>query len=356
MINIISLSVMRINKLILSAALCLAGLTSFAQTKINISFASVERAQQLITEDDHYIQGLSQFDIDSRLGKTGGTLAELKELQKKECREWSQAQIDTVTKSFALLEEYLAKGGYHIPVPEEVVMILTTMHEEGDAGAYTRENRIFIGEDCFGPRTTAEGLVSLMAHELFHVLTRRDLEFKRQMYLTIGFTRMYNEIVFPEELLQRRISNPDVSCYDSYAMLKVNDEIQTCTMINVASREYEGGSFFRYLKVGFIPLDEQLKPIMENDKTVVYDLNQAVNFYDKVGKNTGYVINPEECLADNFAIAVCGSPRPVPNPEVIEKIQKVLREYTPENDAIRKIKLNVDSVYNRNFKAKKVRR
>lgn len=336
-----------------SLVLLIAGsMSSYSQSKINVRFATLSQAQSYITENDHYVQGLSQFDIDSRLGKKGGTLEELKALQKQECREWTQAQKDTVLKSFALLDKYINEGGYNIPVPKEVVMVLTTMHEEGDAGAYTRDNKIYIGESSFGPRTTAERLVSLMAHELFHVLTRNDLEFKYRMYKTIGFTRLQNEIEFPEDLLQRRISNPDVSCYDSYAVLKVNDKIEVCTMINTTSGDYEGGSFFRYLKVGLIPLDYELKPVMENGKTVVYDLDNASDFYDKVGKNTGYVINPEECLADNFAIAVCGSSRPVPTPDLTERIRTVLRQY-PSNPSL--VKLNADSINKRNFKAKIVR-
>ena len=150
------------------------------------------------------------------------------------------------------------------------------------------------------------------------------------MYRIIGFTRLEKEIQFPDDVLTLRISNPDVSCYDSYANITVNGVKQNCTMINVANKAYEGGSFFRYLKVGFIPLDNNFTPIVKDGKTVIYDLDDATDFYNLVGRNTGYVINPEECLADNFSIAVNGfqpSPRrqELPNPEIVEKIREALK-------------------------------
>lgn len=326
-------------KLIMASLLLSCSTLAVAQTTIHLKFASVSEAQKLITAEDHYTRGLSQFDIDSRVGKAGATMAELKALQQQECREWTQAEIDTITKSFKLIEEKLQKNKWTIPVPAEVVMIKTTMHEEGDAGAYTREHQIYMGESALQPRKgrngevrpapSAASLCSLMAHELFHVLTRNNLKFKTEMYKTIHFTRLENEIVFPKDVMDLRISNPDVSCYDSFAALTINGKKENVTMINVANKAYEGGSFFRYLQIGFIPLDASNKPVQVNGKTVIYDMKDAVDFYDTVGQNTGYVINPEECLADNFALAVDGfKPTPrmqqLPNPEIITAIQQVL--------------------------------
>ena len=71
-------------------------------------------------------------------------------------------------------------------------------------------------------------------------------------------------------------------------------------------------------------LDDAFEPVKRDGKTVIVPLECAVDFYDQVGKNTGYVINPEECLADNFAIAICGTNKPLPNPELSERIIKVI--------------------------------
>ena len=58
-------------------------------------------------------------------------------------------------------------------------------------------------------------------------------------------------------------------------------------------------------------------------------MDQAANFDEVFGTNTGYVIDPEECLADNFSYAVIyGEQGPdgngYPNPEIIEAITAYL--------------------------------
>ena len=58
---------------------------------------------------------------------------------------------------------------------------------------------------------------------------------------------------------------------------------------------------------------------------IYYTPEQAENFDEIFGKNTEYVIDPEECMADNFAYALCfGKEGPgqngYPNPEIIEGI------------------------------------
>ncbi len=47
-----------------------------------IQFISVEKASQLLSEDDAYTSNVSQFDLDSRVQKKGSTKAEqLKQMQ-----------------------------------------------------------------------------------------------------------------------------------------------------------------------------------------------------------------------------------------------------------------------------------
>lgn len=55
------------------------------------------------------------------------------------------------------------------------------------------------------------------------------------------------------------------------------------------------------------------------------EVNGMTGFFEQVGRNTDYLIHPEEILADNFAILVVGDERIV-SPEVINRIKKVLEE------------------------------
>ena len=62
-----------------------------------------------------------------------------------------------------------------------------------------------------------------------------------------------------------------------------------------------------------------------------YFKEDASNFDDLFGKNTDYVIDPEECMADNFRFAVVyGKKGPegkgYETPEIIDRIYEILAE------------------------------
>ena len=65
-------------------------------------------------------------------------------------------------------------------------------------------------------------------------------------------------------------------------------------------------------------------PVHEDGKTVIYSIDQAEDFYQKIGKNTKYIINPEEILADNFAYMLIQK-KDLPNPEIPQKIAAILK-------------------------------
>lgn len=173
-------------------------------------------------------------------------------------------------------------------------------------------------------KISAAQLQILVAHELFHILTRYDLNFKKSVYQTIGFTVLDREIIFPTDIMEKRISNPDISRYDSYAPFTVKGTTQNYTMMIYTDRPYTGGDIFDYMKIGLIPLNDHFVPVQESGKTVIVPIEQTEDFYEKIGKNTNYVINPEEVLADNFAYMLTEK-KDLPNPEVISRIREVLK-------------------------------
>lgn len=89
-------------------------------------------------------------------------------------------------------------------------------------------------------------------------------------------------------------------------------------------KSYEGNTLVDYLKIGLVPLNGDFIPIQKAGKTLVYTLDEAEDFYTQVGKNTSYVIHPEEIMADNFAYTLIGK-KDLPNPELIQGVQKILK-------------------------------
>lgn len=57
---------------------------------------------------------------------------------------------------------------------------------------------------------------------------------------------------------------------------------------------------------------------------MIYGIKDAENFFDLVGRNTDYIINPEEILAENFAFLLTRKPV-TETPELIEKMRQALQ-------------------------------
>lgn len=310
-------------------AFCFAAMTAFAQktAPIPFRFATRAEAQMLITDIDEYTSGWNQFDINVRLNTDQGRKSKLLAFAMNQTLNWSDKDKERISKSIKTLDAEIKKQKIVLDFPKELVFIKTTMKEEGNASAYTRNNWIAIGEKPLNELDDAN-LTYLIAHEIFHILTRSSLDFKKAAYETIGFSVMNREILFPTDIIEKRISNPDVNRYDSYIKLTVNGKQQNCTMMLYANSPYQanaGKTLSDYMEVGLIPLNEHFTPIQQDGKTVVYSIGQASDFYDQVGKNTNYILNPEEILAEHFA-CILTERKDIPSPEVVGKLKEVLQK------------------------------
>ena len=146
------------------------------------------------------------------------------------------------------------------------------------------------------------------------------------MYEIIGF-KLMNQIEYPEILKAYRITNPDAPQTDSYIKLKVNGKSLDCMMILYSTQNYSDGDFFKYLNVGFLSLigDTDKSIELVDNKPVIYNFKQVTGFFEQVGKNTQYIIHPEEILADNFAFAILNKAA-LPNKDIVDKIKMKLKE------------------------------
>ena len=315
---------MKISHWILSAILCCVSLTAVGQKKISYRFATRAEAQMLITDIDNFTNKLNSFDIDLRLGKKDGRKSELLRLAMNETLNWGDEEKKKISAAFKSLQTKIDKLKLKINYPHEVILVKTSMKEEMNVAAYTRKNWIALGESYIN-KSTKEELEYMLAHEMFHLLTRNNREFKKSVYSVIGFNVAERELFFPIDIIEKRISNPDIEQYDSYAEFTINGNKQKCSMIIYSKIPFTPGkSLSDYLSVGLIPLNDNLIPLQDDGKTVIYDIEQAEDFYDKIGRNTKYIINPEEILADNFAYLLVQK-KDLPNPEILTKISDILK-------------------------------
>lgn len=306
-------------------ALCFSAIVAFAQktSQIPFRFATRAEAQMLITDIDNYTRRWNQFDINIRLQTEQGRKSKLLAFAMDQTLNWSDNDKQRISQSIKALDTEIKKQKLNIKFPKELVFVKTTMKEECNTDAYTRENWIAVGEKALADKNDTE-LTALIAHEIFHLLSRCDINFKKAAYQTIGFTVMDREILFPADIIEKRISNPDINRYDSYINVTVNGEKQNCTMITYTDTPYDGKQLTDYIHIGLIPLNEHFIPIQINGQTVIYNMNQATDFVEQTGKNSNHAIDPEEILADNFSDLLTGK-KELQSPEVTERLRQVLK-------------------------------
>lgn len=283
-------------------------------------FASTTEAAEILGQKDDFIQRLSPFDRASRM-KTDKPVSEEEFLTflKSNVATWSDAKRIKLEAAITGLRAALER--LPISFPRKVLFIKTTGAEEGRA-FYTRDTAIMMPE-----RQTDEADTGLLkktiAHELFHILSRGNPALREKLYEAIGFTNC-GEVEFPSELRSRKITNPDAPRNDRAIQVRVaGKEVRAVPILFSSAAKYDasrGGEFFNYLQLNFLLVTK-----MSSAPPELAAPEEVSGFFEQVGRNTSYVIHPEEILADNFALLMLGEHN-VSSPEVLEKMRRILQQ------------------------------
>lgn len=311
-------------------------------------FADAKEGAWLRFGNTDYFDRLTQINLDYRLQKQNATMDEYKEYNQKQILNFSKKEQTFISDSVKRLEKQCNMRGYRLPVPEEIVFIKTTMEEEGGAGAYTHQNQIYLGDSFIKSIQTkieeaqknqrlastkkkkkeakaqltawTKYMDEVLAHELFHCMTRADKDFKTKMYGVIGAEVIDENIEFPKEINDRILQNPDVDEFNNYAIFTIYGEKKKCAVVPYITKEFEPG-------VGSFFLNTQTKLIPIGEKNQMYSIDEAEDFWTVFGKNTSYILAIEETMADNFSFAVVLDDEEIkeyPNPEILTGIQDLL--------------------------------
>lgn len=313
----------------LAAALLLAALAALAQTRIGetavVEFASPEEARAILGREDDYVSRMGRFDRMLRL-KTGEevTQRQFLEFVADNVLPWNAAERARVQALVATLAVRLQD--LQAPLPARVLLVKTTGREEAGV-AHTRANAIMLSAQSLAA-TDAE-LTALLAHEFFHVMTRHDAAFRARAYRSIGF-RLCPEIRLPENLARLRITNPDAPVHDAFIEVTADGRTLPVAPILLSRAEKFDASIgqdiadywiLRLLALQPSARPERMEPLLRDGEPVLLSVSEVSGFFEQVGRNTGYIIHPEEILADNFAFLLGG--QSVANPEILQKLRRV---------------------------------
>ena len=297
-----------------------------------VEFGNAEACARVLSARDTFVQAMSPFDRSARL-KTDKDVSEAEYLgfAARQARDWSSAEkarLRPILEAFRLKTARL-----NLRLPPTVLLLTTTGLEEGGA-AYCRGTAIVL------PRARLDEdqarLESLIFHELFHVYRTYNPAARRALYEIIGF-EVCPEIVLPPELQARKITNPDAPLLDSYIRLRLDGKSVAVTPVLLAKTErYDtkaGGEFFDSMVFKLLVLAETrdgFRPAMlPGGGADLRDPSAFPDYFDQIGRNTEYIIHPEEILADNFVLMV-NEASSVPSPSILQEMRVVLtRPGTP---------------------------
>ena len=295
-----------------------------------LAFASVEEGAAILGAEDEFILRTSPFDRQARLRADRPVSREEHRAFAARCvLPWSPEERRRISDAVGGLGDRLVELA--MPLPARVVLVKTSGDEEGGA-AYTRGGAVMLPSATV--RAGGDRLRRLVCHELFHVVSRHGPILRRSLYAEIGF-RPCGDVVLPGDLEERRITNPDAPLFDHAIRVRCDgverDMVpvlfsRVATYDAAAGRPFFDTMEFRLMAVEMsegrtaVPLlDDGGRPILRSPKEVA-------GFFEQTGRNTSYLIHPEEIVADNVALLLRTANAPAPaSPDVIERIGRVLR-------------------------------
>jgi hypothetical protein len=288
-------------------------------------FDTPEQGAKLLGTEDEYTKRMTALDIAAHL-KTDRTVSEQDYLQfaAAQTEAWSEHDKQAIGEMLSDFTSVL--NTLPVPFTAEVALIRTTGAEEADA-AYTRGDAIVLPDAMLSDRS---GLRWLVAHELFHVVSRQNPALRDELYAAIGFAKADGDIAVPASVAAHILANPDTP--DDTHFIRVQEGGQAVCAVPrflYTIDRYDpqrGGPFFTYSELQFavtreIPSAGAVPP----DYSLVKP-EQLSGLYEQIGRNTDYIIHPDEILAENFAMLLTGGS--ARSPEVLERMRAAFADPT----------------------------
>lgn len=291
----------------------------------SVQFATVEQGAVLLARQDRFLNSLSRFDCQARLQTdqevTGNDVGKFSAAQ---VVAWPPDEQATWREAIAAVNDKMKP--FELPFPAEIILVRTTGKEEGNA-AYCRRNVIVLPARKTQQRP--EALQRLLIHELFHVLSSHNPELRSQLYAIVGFTTC-QPIQLPPSLRDRKLTNPDAPQLDAYIKLTVaGAQVAAVPVLFASTEAYDvkrGGTFFDYLTFRLMaiePLGKGWQPILRDGQPQLLDPKSLTSFHEQIGRNTGYIIHPDEILADNF-VHLVNQTQDLASPEIVASMRAIL--------------------------------
>ena len=290
----------------------------------SVRFATAQEGAVVLSTPDRFVTALSPFDRQSRLGSAEDVSQEtFLGFIGDQAVAWDPVEMQKISDLIQSIRSRVA--GYSLSLPSEVVLVRTTGQEEAQA-AHCRRNAIVLPPPVVARPN--DKLEVLLVHELFHILSSHNPEMRKRLYEIIGF-HVCAPIDLPAQLQDRKITNPDGPLIDAYVEVMVDDRKRPAVPVLFASKAFDpqqNANFFDYLTFRLMlitRLGDQPTPILDDGQPILLDPRNLASFHQQIGRNTKYILHPDEVLADNFVHLVFQTPD-LPTPRIVAEMKQQL--------------------------------
>jgi hypothetical protein len=269
-----------------------------------VTFADLDRAQKILGHKDRWAKQLSDFDMGARQKTADPTdLKEFLDFAAAAARGWTAEEENNWQALVGKLSDAMKGLNLHVP---NINLVKTSGEEEFGAAGYTRRHAIMLSESVISlPTTDPRRAYFLLAHEVFHVLSRTDSLLRDDLYALLGFTAV-DGFEYPVELEDRRISNPDAFEYLHTLTVQTGSQsvdvmplIQSLLPLNDV---IQLPNFFDALDIVLLAVDPDTgEALRDGDGDLIKYNFGDTNWVPLMLRNSSFIIHPEEILADNFA-------------------------------------------------------
>lgn len=318
-----------------------------------VVFLDQASAAAFLGTEDAYLRRLNPYNRQLRMGTAKPVQSrDYAKFAAAQALEWTPQEKQRLRRLLARYAQTLA--AYGLDWPEEVRLIKTTGKEDFEA-AYTRGNAIILPQKIVAlPDTPLE---SLLLHELFHILSRAaDDAWRDRLYAVVGFQPTSralplpypflalakpeelsilfkrHDIRLPHPLSNNALVNPDAFHYryvipvtlglrNLYGLPVIFSREED--PVAAAEMGFHNILGFRLLLVAPDSAGRWRLDPRQRGQNFVHP-RDVDGFWQQVGRNTEYIIHPEEILADNFSLLIQGK-RDVPSPEILDRLDAALR-------------------------------
>jgi hypothetical protein len=194
--------------------------------------------------------------------------------------------------------------------PDTLRLIKTKGTHYGEGVWYTREKCIVIPKDELERRKN-NPFGTTMAHEVFHVYSRIHPAKRSELYRLIGFESIgLDKLELPPMLARRILYNPDGVDFAQKISLRNEDGSHTEAVPIIYSKSvgYQPGQdvFFSYVEFNLFEIKKLDNgnwsvQTQEDGYSPTLAMDKMTDFFRQIRDNTGYIIHPDEIMADNFS-------------------------------------------------------